>query len=137
MSNTRLNRKQKEQKTRRHAGGMPAGHVTQKTLDKQAAREALRAIVFEEMRAMTQAQISNAKGIRYLVVRQKSTGKFVRRVGATDPQTHDPDTEIIEVWEKDPSTPAYTDLMNRTIDKPAEQVQEVEHSGTIVLKHEL
>ena len=31
--------------------------------------------------------------------------------------------EIIEVWEKDPSVQAFTDLMNRTLDKPAEQVK--------------
>jgi hypothetical protein len=33
--------------------------------------------------------------------------------------------EIIEVWEKDPSTPAFTDLMNRTLGKPKEQEQDV------------
>ncbi len=30
---------------------------------------------------------------------------------------------IIEVWEKEPSIQAFTDLMNRAIDKPAETVQ--------------
>jgi|SRR6516164_9756486 hypothetical protein len=29
--------------------------------------------------------------------------------------------ETLEVWEKDPSVHAFADLMNRTIDKPAEQ----------------
>jgi len=45
--------------------------------------------------------------------------------------------EIIEVWEKDPSVQAFTDLLNRALDKPAEQKQEFEHSGAIRLIHEL
>ena len=32
--------------------------------------------------------------------------------------------EIIEVWEKDPSVQAFTDLLNRAIDKPADQLPE-------------
>ena len=32
-----------------------------------------------------------------------------------------PGEEIIEVWEKDPSIHAFTDLMNRTLDRPKEQ----------------
>jgi hypothetical protein len=103
----------------------------QATLTKEAAREALRHIVIREMDALVAAQISNAKGINYLVVRQRSTGKFLRRVGASDPETHDPDTEILEVWEKDPSTPAFTDLMNRALDKPKEQEQTLNILGTV------
>jgi len=37
--------------------------------------------------------------------------------------------EIIEVWEKDPKVQAFTDLMNRCIDKPKEQKQEVAVAG--------
>ena len=33
--------------------------------------------------------------------------------------------EIVEVWEKDPSIHAFTDLMNRALDKPKEQVLEL------------
>jgi hypothetical protein len=47
------------------------------------------------------------------------------------------DEEIIEVWEKDPSVQAYTDLLNRALDKPAEQVQVTGADGgplEIVLK---
>jgi len=32
------------------------------------------------------------------------------------------DTEVIEVWEERPNVQAFTDLLNRTIDKPIEQV---------------
>jgi len=37
--------------------------------------------------------------------------------------------ETIQVWQKDPSVPALTDLMNRAIDKPAEQPTQLEHAG--------
>ncbi len=42
--------------------------------------------------------------------------------------------EIIEVWEKDPSIHAFTDLMNRALDKPKEQVLEVNVKGDIVAR---
>jgi hypothetical protein len=45
--------------------------------------------------------------------------------------------EIIEVWEKEPSTPAFTDLMNRALDKPKEQEQDLKVSGKLIIAHEL
>ena len=83
---------------------------------------------------MTQAQIAQAQGIKFLIARLKSTGKFIRRVGASDPRTHDPDTEIIEVWEKDPSVQAFTDLLNRAADKPKEQALDVNVNATLTLE---
>jgi hypothetical protein len=71
---------------------------------------------------MTEAQIANAKGIKYLVAREKKTGKFTRVEDIRGQITAQEGEEIIEVWEKDPSVQAFTDLMNRTIDKPAETI---------------
>ena len=42
--------------------------------------------------------------------------------------------EIVEVWEKDPSIHAFTDLMNRALDKPKEQVLELSIEGDIVAR---
>lgn len=112
---------------KRTGAGRPKGP---QTLEKEAMRAIVRKIVARRLIPLTKAQISNALGIRYLVVRQKSTGKFLRRVGATG-DTHDPDSEIIEIWEKDPSIQAYTDLLNRTIDKPADQIQEIKLTGEV------
>lgn len=82
----------------------------------------------EELRPLTEAQIANAKGIKYLVVRERKGGKFVRVHQAMAKMAKNgklgPDEEIIEVWEKDPSILAFTDLMNRTIDKPTETVKQ-------------
>jgi hypothetical protein len=103
-------------------------------LDKEAARERVRELVKAHITPMTLAQIENAKGIKFLMVRAKATGKFIRVTEAMAKVRSDPNynagEEIIEVWEKDPSIQAYADLMNRTIDKPVEQVEQ-QHSGNV------
>ena len=124
--------KQKPQKASNHRGGMPAGHKTAKTIEKEAARSALRQIVLEQMRPLVEAQIANAMGIKYLVLRDKRTGKFTKLTKeAADKllEANDDDSlALVEVWEKDPSVQAFTDLMNRAIDKPIEQQ---EHFGEL------
>ncbi len=106
--------------------GPQKGAVYAPTIAKEQAREALRALVLREMEAMTSAQIAHAKGLSYLVARDKSTGKF-ERVTAEQLQAWEtsPDEAptVIEVWQKDPSIQAFTDLMNRALDKPAEQMR--------------
>jgi len=107
-------------------GGKPKGFKAKSTIEKEAAREALRQIVLRELEELTAAQIAQAKGIRYLVTRDKKTGKFVR-VGEAMAKASDEET--IEIWEKDPSIQAFTDLMNRALDKPKEQEQEIKLTG--------
>lgn len=117
----------------RRGAGKPKGKKWQKTLDKEAARDLVRRRVTAAMGPMLEAQISNATGIKYLVVRQKSSGKFLRVTEAMARAREGADEEIIEVWEKDPSIQAFTDLMNRAIDKPKEQEQEIKLSGSVDL----
>lgn len=110
---------------RQHGGprpgsGRPKGTRNPATIEKEAAREAVRQRVLQQLERLVDTQISNACGIHYLVVREKTTGKFLR-VGRKAAEELNPDEEIIEVWEKDPSVPAFTDLMNRAIDKPKAQ----------------
>lgn len=64
------------------------------------------------------AQVAHAKGLSYLVTRDKRTGKFIRVGAAVARRTNE---ETIEVWEKDPSVQAFTALLNRAIDKPVER----------------
>jgi hypothetical protein len=113
-------------------GGRPPGRKNNATLDKEAAREALREIVKEHMAEMTAAQVAHAKGIKYLVTRDKAGGKFVKVTEAMAGALKG--DEVIEVWEKEPSTQAFTDLMNRTIDKPAEQEQTLNHTGVLEIR---
>ena len=124
---------------KRPGAGAKKGSKQASTISKEQAREALRQIVLEQMRELAAAQIANAKGIKFLVVRQKSTGKFVRVTEAmaklkSGEQT---DHEIIEVWEKDPSVQAFTDLMNRALDKPKEQEQELAVKCALRILHEV
>jgi hypothetical protein len=116
----------------RVGAGKKKGTKNRATISKEQAREALRQIVLEQMRELVDSQLANAKGIKYLVVREKS-GKFVRVTEAMARAKQSDSQEIIEVWEKDPSVQAFTDLMNRALDKPAEQEQQLSISGGIEL----
>jgi hypothetical protein len=125
----------------KNVGGRPKGRKNDATLNKELAREALRQIVLREMDEMAAAQIAHAKGIKYLVTRNAKTGKFERvskeRMEALL-DADDVDTlETVEVWEKDPSTQAFTDLMNRALDKPKEQEQVIELKGSVELVERL
>ncbi len=108
--------------TRPHAGRKKG--KTAPTLEKEMARERRRQRVFAVLDPLIDAQVSQALGIKYLVTRDRKTGKFIRVTEAmAKTRTGDTNEEIIEVWEKDPSVQAFTDLMNRTLDKPAEHVE--------------
>jgi len=80
--------------------------------------------MFVRHRAMVRAE---QPPLKYLVVREKSTGKFVRvsEGMAKAKEKLKPNEEVIEVWEKDPSIAAFIDLMNRALDKPKEQALDV------------
>ena len=106
-------------------GGRPKGSLGPEQLDKIAMRELVRQRVGERLDELVDAQIANALGISYLVTRDKRTGKFIR-VG---PAMASANEETIQVWQKDPNVHACIDLLNRAMDKPAEQSQQLEHTG--------
>lgn len=118
---------------KRAGAGKPKGSKLPKTIAKEAARELVRQIVGHNLRPMVEAQVANAVGIKYLVTRDKKSGKFIRVTEAMARTRLASNEEIIEVWEKDPSTPAFTDLMNRALDKPAEQPQQITLTGALEL----
>lgn len=115
---------------------MPQGHQTVKTIEKEAARAALRQIVLEHMQDLVGAQLANAKGISHFFLRDKA-GQFVK---IEDPKliaqalNSGSEGSYYYIFTKDPSIQAFTDLMNRAIDKPAEQEQQHAVSGTLVVK---
>lgn len=116
---------------KRPGAGRPKGSKEKQTLDKEATREALRQIVKEHMSEMVAAQVAAAKGLKYLTVRNKKTGKFEKLTKELADQIlggQDPERELVEVWEQAPSVPAFTDLMNRTIDLPAKPAEEVKQN---------
>lgn len=114
---------------KRPGAGFPKGRKRPQTLEKEAARELVRRLVTDALTPLLQAQIANAQGLKYLVTRDKKTGKFIRVTEAMAKAKQGQDEEIIEVWEKDPSVQAFTDLLNRALDKPAEQVKVTGEEG--------
>jgi hypothetical protein len=114
--------------------GRPPGAKNQDTLSKEMAREALREIVMREMEPMILAQISHAKGLSYFVGRDR-LGKF-KKLTSDEAQKAlyeggSSEYTVVEVWEKDPSVQAFTDLMNRALDKPKEQEQVINLKGSV------
>lgn len=105
----------------RPGAGKPKGHQAQATLDKIAAREFVRQRVTAALGGLVDAQLANALGLKYLVTRQKKTGKFVRVTEAMARRKRGKGEETIEVWEKDPSVHAFTYLLDRALDRPQEQ----------------
>ena len=101
---------------------MPKGYKTKKVSDKEEAREALRQIVLEKMRPMVEAQIAVALGIQYLGVRDKA-GKFTKLTKDKAGLVITKGDEILELWDERPSTPAFSDLMDRALDMPIRQIQ--------------
>jgi len=116
---------------KRPGAGRRKGSKEPQTLAKEAAREVARAIITADLRPILEAQIAHAKGLKYLVTRDKKTGKFIRVTEAMARVKLGDHEEIIEVWEKDPSTQAFTELMNRALDKPKEQPQDINVNGQV------
>ena len=106
------------------------------TLAKEAAREALRVVVMRHMDDMLRAQIAHAKGIGHLYTRDKG-GKFTKIENQA--QIDRLLTEGVEdtdywIFAKDPSVQAFTDLMNRALDKPKEQEQDVNLTAELSIR---
>lgn len=125
---------------KRKGAGRPKGSKEKGTVEKEIAREWVRQKVIAGMVPMIEAQMAAATGIKYLVARQKKGGKFVEvteELSKAILNGQDKEHEFLEVWEKQPSTPAFTDLMNRALDKPKEQEQEIKLTGTLDIEARL
>ena len=123
----------KKGEPRAAGAGKPLGFKAEKTIEKEAIRDYIRSRVWTEMPELLDAQFAQAKGIRTFVLRD-ADGKFQRITSAEAAVAamNDPG-ELYEFWVKDPSTPAFTDLVNRAADKPKEQEQEIRVTGVDVV----
>lgn len=117
-------------------GGRPKGSKSAQTLEKEALRLLVRERVAARLGPITDAQLDAAEGIKHLMLRDPITGKFERMKDqeGIDRALADPGNAVW-IFTKDPSTAAYTDLLNRTIDKPTEQIQ-AEVKGDITIRWE-
>ena len=119
---------------RREGAGRPAGRKELKTLAKEEARELVRRMMTARLERLVEAQMDNAEGIRHLMRRDPKTGQFVRVTGdAREIDKALKTKNAVWIYTKDPSVQAYTDLLNRAIDKPAEHVQ-IAGEGSITIR---
>lgn len=114
----------------RPGAGRKPGWQAPQTLDKIALRARIFARVAAEIDPLLDSQIAAAKGTKYLVTRG-ADGKFTKVTEAMALAWTDDNQPIIEVWEEKPSTPAFTDLMNRAADKPIEPAQDVNLNANV------
>ena len=108
-------------------GGRPKG------FDKLRAHMRLRELVQASLDEITLAQIANAKGVSYLVWRDKKTGKF-KPVPEGQLEQLEKDGEVIEVWEEKPNVAAFSELLDRTLDKAPQPKGEIEIKGEMGLR---
>lgn len=122
---------------KRPGAGKPKGVKWPSTLAKDAARELTRQLVTAAIPDLVSAHVAHAQGIQHFVLRTKD-GKFekVTSADAAVAAMNDPES-VYEFWTKDPSTQSFTDLMNRAIDKPKEQEQEIKIVGEVALVERL
>jgi len=107
-------------------GGIKKGGKWKSTLEKEAVRELVRREITGHIHPMVHSQVQHAIGIQHC---------FLRREDGTFERSDDPDAILdalnsgdktsYYIFTKDPSVQAFTDLMNRAIDKPKEQPQEL------------
>jgi hypothetical protein len=77
---------------------MPKGHKTPKTLEKEAAREAMCQRVYADLEELVEAQIASALGLKILVVRHKRPGRVHRAADPLAPLKLRRGEEAVEVW---------------------------------------
>jgi hypothetical protein len=84
--------------------------------------------------SLLEAQLDNAEGIRHLMMRDPKTGKFERLMDDAKQIDKALKTKnAFWIYTNDPNVQAFSDLLNRAIDKPAEHVQ-VEGGGSITIR---
>ena len=121
---------------KRPGAGRPKGRSTRhkKTIEKEMAEEVLREKIRKRIDPILDAQLDNAQGIKYLVVRDKKKGKFIRVTESMAKAKLGKGEEIVEVWEKDPSVHAFDSLLNRAYGQARKPKEEVDVSGNLVLR---
>jgi hypothetical protein len=114
----------------RKTGGRIKGSKNKATLDKEAAREHYRQRVMARLDPIIEAQMDAAIGAHQFVYTDDK-GRFK--------VIDDPDElraciamgKALRLFTRLPNTSAQDSLLNRVLDKPAEQVQKIEVSGEV------
>ena len=107
-------------------GGARSGAGRKKGFDALRQHERIREMVAAAQDEMVAAQIEAAKGIKYLVAREKKGGKFThltKEAAEAILSGKDTTREIVEEWEKPPSTQAWADFADRVLGKAKNTVE--------------
>ncbi len=106
---------------KRPGAGRPPGALNESTLRKKAIRDRILARFEADADQIYDAQRAQALGTKFLVARDKKTGKFVP---VNEEQTkllmETGQADVLEIWDRPPSTQAAQFLADRAIDKPTE-----------------
>src|SRR5215831_6578281 len=121
---------------KREGAGYPKGVKWPSTLRKEEARELVRRYVTERLPEYLAAMSDNITGIRHLMMRDPKTGKFERVSGDAKQIDKALKTKTaFWIYTKEPNVQAFTDLLNRALDRPAEHVQlEGADGGPLVIR---
>jgi len=118
----------------RPGAGKPRGVKWPSTLRKEEARELVRKFITERLPEFLGAMADNVTGIKHLMLRDPKTGQFQSVTGdAKQVDKAIKSKNAVWIYTKDPNVQAFTDLLNRCIDKPAEHVQ-IASEGSITIK---
>jgi hypothetical protein len=84
----------------------------------------VRCYISEHLGEFLNAMAANVVGIKHMMMRDPKTGKFERVTGDAKQIDKALKTKTaFWIYTKDPNVQAFTDLLNRVIDKPAEHIQ--------------
>ena len=107
------------------SGGKPKGYKAPATLEKEAAREAVRKRITERLVPLVDAQIDSAIGIKHFFLRGED-GQWQRITKPTLIEQALNKGEGYWIYTKDPNSQAARDMLDRAIDKAKEQPQELQ-----------
>lgn len=119
--------------------GPQKGAVYAKTLKKEELRELYRDLAAPHLSAILRAQLDSAIGINHFMLRDPVTGQFSR---ITDPDQilaalNAPEEDSASrylIYAKDPNQQAASDILNRVLDKPKEQEQDLNVQGALEVR---
>jgi len=124
---------------KRAGAGRPHGTKNENTVEKAAARELVRQMITEHLEPMIRAQIANACGVQHFFLRDPSTGQFKRipdpdEIEAALNAENASEGSTYWIFTQNPNVQAFSDLLNRAIDRPTEQVQVTGDGSPIVIR---
>src|SRR5215831_6208978 len=95
----------------------------------------MRQYVTERLPEYLDAMSDNILGIRHLMMRDPKTGKFERVTGDAKQIDEALKTKTaFWIYTKDPNVQAFTNLMNRALDKPSEHISVTGDGGPLIIR---